>query len=96
MSQPPIQSTPRFRTDVYPFIHPSKFRASLQDKVTIITGAAGAIGQGLAESFAVAGARLVLTYNRTPPPQGLKERCEELGAAGVEFEKCDVADLGGL
>jgi hypothetical protein len=35
---PPTQFTPRFRTDVYPFIHPAKFRGSLQDKVAIITG----------------------------------------------------------
>lgn len=34
----PAQFTPRFRTDIYPFIHPSKFRGSLQDKVAIITG----------------------------------------------------------
>lgn len=32
------QFAPRFRTDVYPFIAPVKFRGSLQDKVTIITG----------------------------------------------------------
>jgi hypothetical protein len=36
--QPPVQCTPRFRTDIYPFILPSKFRGSLQDKVAIITG----------------------------------------------------------
>jgi hypothetical protein len=35
---PPAQFTPRFRTDIYPFIYPSKFRGSLQDKVAIITG----------------------------------------------------------
>jgi hypothetical protein len=34
----PAQFTPRFRTDIYPFIYPSKFRGSLQDKVAIITG----------------------------------------------------------
>jgi hypothetical protein len=36
--QTPAQFTPRFRTDIYPFINPSKFRGSLQDKVAIITG----------------------------------------------------------
>lgn len=35
---PPAQFIPRFRSDVYPFIAPSKFRGSLKDKVTIITG----------------------------------------------------------
>jgi hypothetical protein len=34
----PAQFTPRFRTDIYPFIYPSKFRGSLKDKVAIITG----------------------------------------------------------
>ncbi|KAK3989750.1 hypothetical protein QBC44DRAFT_327056 [Cladorrhinum sp. PSN332] len=91
----PTQFQPRFRTDVYPFIAPAKFRSSLQDKVTIITGAAGAIGQSLAESFAVAGAKLILTYNRTPPPPELKERCLKLGAASVDFIKCNVAELEG-
>jgi len=35
---PPAQFTPRFRTDIYPFIYPSKFRGSLEGKVAIITG----------------------------------------------------------
>ena len=42
-AEAPAQFTPRFRTDIYPFIHPSKFRGSLQDKVVIITGMAGLI-----------------------------------------------------
>ncbi|KAH6623790.1 hypothetical protein F5144DRAFT_584317 [Chaetomium tenue] len=91
----PAQFTPRFRTDIYPYIYPSKFRGSLQGKVAIITGAAGAIGQALAESFAVAGAALVLTYHRTPPPAELQERCVRFGAAAVEFVKCDVSALEG-
>ncbi|KAK3346149.1 hypothetical protein B0T25DRAFT_551261 [Lasiosphaeria hispida] len=86
---------PRFRSDVYPFINPAKFKGSLQDKVTIITGAAGAIGQGLAESFAVGGAKLVLTYNSTPPPPSLEERCLQFGASSVTYLKCNVADLEG-
>lgn len=113
---PPAQFIPRFRTDVYPFIAPSKFRGSLKDKVTIITGtsplpppphqtsqahtdinpgAVGVIGQGLAESFAVAGAKLILTYNNTPPSPALSARCLELGASSVEFIKCNVASLEG-
>ncbi|KAK4675498.1 hypothetical protein QC764_504740 [Podospora pseudoanserina] len=95
MADQTAQFTPRFRTDIYPFIEPSKYRGSLRNKVTIITGAAGAIGQGLAESFAVAGAKLVLTYNRTPPPPELEERCLRFGAADVSFIKCDIAELGG-
>ena len=34
----PAQFIPRARTDVYPFIYPEKFKGSLHDKVTIITG----------------------------------------------------------
>jgi hypothetical protein len=34
----PTQFTPRFRTDIYPYIYPSKFKGSLQGKVAIITG----------------------------------------------------------
>lgn len=91
----PPQFIPRFRNDVYPFIYPAKFRGSLQDKVALITGAAGAIGQGLAESFAVAGAKLVLTYNNTPPPPTLEERCLKFGASSVTYVKCNVASLEG-
>ena len=56
-------------------------------------GSAGAIGQALAECFAVAGASLVLVYNRTPPPETLKDRCLDLGASAVNFVKCNVGDL---
>lgn len=83
----------RLHNEVYPFIYPSKFRGSLQDKVAIITGAAGSIGQGHAESFAVAGCRLFLVYNRTPPPATLEARCRELGATQVSFVQCNVAEL---
>ncbi|KAK4124325.1 NAD(P)-binding protein [Parathielavia appendiculata] len=89
------QFSPRFRTDIYPFIYPSKYRGTLQDKVAIITGAAGALGQALAESFAVAGVKLVLTYNKTAPPPELRERCVRFGAAAVEFVQCNVAELEG-
>ncbi|KAH7628324.1 hypothetical protein B0T09DRAFT_346417 [Sordaria sp. MPI-SDFR-AT-0083] len=89
------QFAPRSHNDVYPFIHPKKFKGALQDKVTIITGSAGAIGQALAESFSVAGAKLVLTYNNTPPPTTLREKCVDLGAGDVAFVKCNVAELEG-
>lgn len=58
-------------------------------------GAVGVIGQGLAESFAVAGAKLILTYNNTPQSPALSARCLELGASSVEFIKCNVASLEG-
>ncbi|KAK3391478.1 hypothetical protein B0T20DRAFT_423838 [Sordaria brevicollis] len=91
----PPQFAPRSHNDVYPFILPKRFRGALKDKVTIITGSAGTIGQALAECFAVAGAKLVLTYNNTPPPTTLKERCVNLGASDVSFVKCNVAELKG-
>lgn len=48
----------------------------------------------MAECFAVTSATLVLVYNRTKPPfSTLQQRCRELGAAGVAFEKCNVAEL---
>lgn len=34
----PAQFTPRFRTDIYDFILPAKFRGALRDQVVIITG----------------------------------------------------------
>ena len=43
----------------------------------------------------MAGAKLVLTYNRTAPSPELKERCLRFGAAGVEFVGCDVSGLEG-
>lgn len=60
------------------------------------SGSAGAIGQAHAECFAVAGARLVLTYNRTPPADTLKQRCESLGASQVTFVQCDVSNQGSI
>ncbi|OIW22844.1 NAD(P)-binding protein [Coniochaeta ligniaria NRRL 30616] len=89
------QFPPRLHNDLYPFIYPKKFQASLQDKVTIITGSAGTIGKALAECFAVAGAKLVLVYNRTRPPPEFEERCRSLGARGVTLVQCNVADLQG-
>jgi hypothetical protein len=37
----------------------------------------------------------VLTYNNTPPPAELRERCLRFGAEAVEFVKCNVAELEG-
>ncbi|KAK7918266.1 hypothetical protein PG985_010140 [Apiospora marii] len=86
--QPPA---PRLHNDVYPFIYPSKFRGSLQGKVALITGSAGAIGQAVAECFAVAGAKMVLAYNQTQP--ATKEHFTGLGAADVLAVQCNVAEL---
>ncbi|KAH8899105.1 NAD(P)-binding protein [Thozetella sp. PMI_491] len=85
--------TPRLHNEVYPFIYPSKFRGTLKDKVVLITGSAGALGSTMAESFATAGANLFLVYNKTPPPETLKDTCAKLGAVGVTFIKCNVSQL---
>jgi NAD(P)-dependent dehydrogenase (short-subunit alcohol dehydrogenase family) len=37
----------------------------------------------------------VLTYNNTPPPPELTERCLKFGASSVTFVKCNVAQLEG-
>lgn len=41
MSSPKHQASeypPRLHNDVYPFIHPKKYKATLHKKVTVITG----------------------------------------------------------
>ncbi|KAI1849972.1 hypothetical protein JX265_003345 [Neoarthrinium moseri] len=87
--------SPRLHNEVYPFIAPSKFRNSLENKITLITGSVGTIGQALSLCFAVAGARLVLVYNRTEPPASFLSKCQELGASSVTSLKCDVSELEG-
>ncbi|KAH7146829.1 hypothetical protein B0J13DRAFT_500713 [Dactylonectria estremocensis] len=87
------QYSPRLHNEIYPFIEPAKFKGSLQDKVVLITGSTGTIGRALAECFAVAGAKLVLVYNRTPAKPDFKEQCTKLGVSSVTFIQCDISDL---
>ncbi|SCN83851.1 uncharacterized protein FFB20_07062 [Fusarium fujikuroi] len=84
---------PGLHNEVYPFIHPLKFKASLQDKVTLITGSTGTIGRALAECFSVAGTNLVLVFNRTEPSPDFLNRCRTLGATAVTPIQCNVSDL---
>ncbi|KAI1046027.1 hypothetical protein LB505_010804 [Fusarium chuoi] len=84
---------PGLHNEVYPFIHPLKFKASLQDKVTLITGSTGTIGRALAECFSVAGTNLVLIFNRTEPSLDFLNRCRTLGATAVTPIQCNVSDL---
>ncbi|KAH7176169.1 hypothetical protein EDB81DRAFT_850149 [Dactylonectria macrodidyma] len=84
---------PRLHNEIYSFIQPAKFKGSLGDKVALITGSAGTIGRAMAECFLVAGAKLVLVYNRTPAPAGFKERCLGLGATSVTFIQCNISEL---
>jgi NAD(P)-dependent dehydrogenase (short-subunit alcohol dehydrogenase family) len=56
-------------------------------------GSAGTIGKALAECFAVAGAKVVLVYNRTKPPVEFNDRCLSLGASSVAAIQCNVSEL---
>ena len=58
----------------------------------LLKGAAGTLGVGLAECFAIAGAILVLVYNRTVPSAAVKQKCLDLGATNVTLLKCNVSD----
>ena len=61
-------------------------RRTLQGKVAVVTGAAGAIGRAVAELFAGAGARIVLGDRRSKPLHAL---AAELGPHAAATE-CDV------
>lgn len=87
------QFAPKLHNEVYPFIHPSKFKASLRGKVTLITGATGTIGQALTESFSISGANLIVVYNRTKPSVDFLNRCRTLGAADITPIQCNVSDF---
>ena len=87
------QFPPRLHNEVYPFIAPARFRGTLTGRTVLITGAAGTLGSALAECFATAGASLVLTYNRTPLSDALRQRCLELGAAHVRLAQCNVSEI---
>ncbi|KAF5534518.1 Dehydrogenase reductase SDR family member 7B [Fusarium phyllophilum] len=86
------QYPPRLHNEIYSFIEPAKFRGSLKGRVVLLTGAAGTIGQALAQCFAVAGATLVLVYNRTVPSPELKNNCATLGAGPIYLIKCNISD----
>lgn len=55
----------------------------LQGKVAIITGASSGIGRAIAQSFASAGARVVLSGRRTDTLLKLKDEVEARGGAAV-------------
>ncbi|EMT72630.1 Dehydrogenase/reductase SDR family member 7B [Fusarium odoratissimum] len=85
------QFEPKLHNEVYPFVHPIKFKASLRGKVTLLTGrSTGTIGRAMAECFSVAGAHLVLTYNRNKPSLDFLNRCRALGAAAATPIHCNV------
>ncbi|EGZ69336.1 hypothetical protein NEUTE2DRAFT_47915, partial [Neurospora tetrasperma FGSC 2509] len=85
---------PRSHHNGYPFIYYNKFRSAFLNMVTIITLRC-LLCQTLAESFAVTGPILVLTYNNTPPTTTLRERCVNLEASDVFSIKCNAAEFNG-
>jgi NADP-dependent 3-hydroxy acid dehydrogenase YdfG len=64
-----------------------------QDQVVWITGASSGVGEGLAEAFAEAGARVVLSARREAELLRVREK---LGTADVLVLPMDVTDYGSL
>ncbi|KAM5513626.1 3-oxoacyl-(acyl-carrier-protein) reductase [Fusarium oxysporum f. sp. phaseoli] len=87
------QFEPKLHNEVYPFVHPIKFKDSLRGKVTLLTGSTGTIGRAMAECFSVAGAHLILAYNRNKPSLDFLNQCRALGAAAATPIQCNVSDL---
>ncbi|KAF4951989.1 hypothetical protein FGADI_7105 [Fusarium gaditjirri] len=86
------QQPPRIHNEIYPFLHPSKFRNSLKGQVVLITGALGTIAGAIAESFATAGASLFLSDIQASLPDSTKDHLLQLGAVAVNYSRCDVGD----
>jgi NAD(P)-dependent dehydrogenase (short-subunit alcohol dehydrogenase family) len=63
----------------------------LRDKVALITGASGGIGQALAAQFASAGAVVVLSSRDEVKLQALAQRLESNGGQALPL-RCDVVD----
>ena len=58
-------------------------RYSLEGRVAVITGAGRGIGQGIAEDFAKAGAKVVLAARRTEEIKGVEQRIREAGGTAI-------------
>ncbi|KAI7761083.1 hypothetical protein LZL87_011488 [Fusarium oxysporum] len=86
------QQPPRIHNEIYPFLHPSKFRNSLKGQVVLITGALGTIAGATTESFATAGASLFLSDIQPSLPDLTKDRLLHLGADAVHYSRCDVGN----
>lgn len=84
---------PRLHNELYPFIHPDKFKDSLKSQVVVITGAGGTIGQAIAKSFAVAGAVLYLVDYRVEPLPEVEAAALRLGAQKVYTAALDVSNF---
>ncbi|KAF5646094.1 Dehydrogenase reductase SDR family member 7B [Fusarium tjaetaba] len=86
------QQPPRIHNEIYPFLHPSKFRNSLEGQNVLITGALGTIAGATAECFATAGATLLLSDIQPSLPDFTKDRLLHLGANAVHYYRCDVGN----
>ena len=68
---------------------------SLDGKVALITGASKGIGFGIAEIFAAAGAKVVISSRKQ---EALDEQAEQLNAKGYEVTgiACNVGNMAEL
>ena len=58
-------------------------RYSLEGRVAVVTGAGRGSGQGIAEDFAKAGAKVVLAARRTEEIKGVEQRIREAGGTAI-------------
>ena len=58
-------------------------RYSLEGRVAVVTGAGRGIGQGIAEDFAKAGAKVILSARRTEEIKGVEQRIREAGGTAI-------------
>lgn len=71
---------------------------SLTDQVAVVTGASRGIGRSIAETLAVAGARLVLVSRRAEDTAELARQIQERGGEALSFaaDVGDAAQVDGL
>ena len=62
---------------------------SLEGKVAVVTGGAGGIGRGIAESFAQLGARVIVADSNAESVSRLNEESRDRGWA-IEAVECNV------